>query len=204
MDGMKKLAIALETTVDWLTGAGEDDGRTIISIDEAESNGHSKPDAGVSSNTRYSGSRAGAMAELDARAGAGNGEIGRVFALPGPGIETAHRVKAEWVFPTDFTRHALGAEPATTIVLEVIGDSMRPTLEPVDRVLVDVSAVWRNDDAVWLIDDGSPKVKRLRPVRNANPPRVLILSDNPNVPPEEVESDDLRIIGRVCGRVSRM
>lgn len=205
IDGLMKLAPILGRSVEWLlNGADEEGRRQVISIDEAERNGGAEIQSGVSSVTRYQGSRSGAMAEMDARAGAGNGDVGAVIALSGRGIETAHKVRAEWVFPVDFTRHGLGADPRTTIVLEVIGDSMRPTLEPGDRVLVDTSAEWRGDDAIWLIDDGAPKVKRLRSIRGSAPARVVILSDNTAVPPEEVDLSEIRVVGRVCGRVSRM
>lgn len=203
-DNMQKLARALQTTVGWLMDETPTE-PSIVPIEEAERNGGNKPHlAPVSTARDYRGSSPGAMAELDARAGAGNGDPGRVVSIYGKGIETGHLVRAEWTFPVDYTRHTLGADPRKTIILEVVGDSMRPTLEPGDRVLVDTSMEWRNDDSVWLIDDGAPKVKRIRLVRGSDPVRIQILSDNPAVTPEEVREGDIRIIGRVCGRVSRM
>lgn len=206
---LTKLATALETTTSWLASTGEVEAQrelTIVPIDEAERNGGRSSDAlpAMSSNTPYAAAMPGTLPELDARAGAGNGDPGQTVAIMSKGIETAHKVRSEWHFPVEFTRYSLGADPRRTIVMEVIGDSMRPTLEPGDKVLIDTSTEWRNDDSVWLIDDGTPKVKRLRLVRSSSPARVAILSDNPMIQPEEVLLDDIRIIGRVCGRVSRM
>ncbi len=202
-ESLRKLANALSLPLADLLSAERPE-PTVISIEEAERNGQPSRPVGVSAATPYVGRFPGAIPEVDAKAGAGNGEVGRVIAMFSKGIETAHKVRAEWIMPVEFTRHALGADPRSTIILEVVGDSMRPTLEPGDRVLVDTSVEWRNDDSVWLIDDGTPKVKRLRMVRGSSPARVTILSDNQLIQPEEIDLDEIRVIGRVVGRVSRM
>lgn len=205
-ENMRRLAAALDMSLDDLMGTGRTAPELrIVTIDEAERvTMLEQPTPVINSAMSSLVARPGILPELEARAGAGNGDAGQVVAIVSKGIETAHRVRNEWSVPVEFTRHALGADPRRTIILEVVGDSMRPTLEPGDRVLVDTSTEWRNDDSVWLIDDGTPKVKRLRMVRGSSPPRATILSDNPTIQPEEVDLEDIRIIGRVVGRVSRM
>lgn len=203
-ENLRKLALALDLPVDRLMGGDTTDLR-VVSIEEAERVTVPPPIEGaVNSIGLGRGGRPGILPELEARAGAGNGDVGQVVSILSKGVETAHRVRGEWSIPVEFTRHALGADPRRTIILEVIGDSMRPTLEPGDKVLVDTSTEWCNDDSVWLIDDGTPKVKRLRLVRGSSPPRITIQSDNPLIAPEEVDLEDIRVIGRVVGRVSRM
>lgn len=76
------------------------------------------------------------------------------------------------------------------------GDSMMPTLLDSDMVIVDtVQHELNRTDKIWAISlFGAGGIKRLRTV---GPGRVEIISDNPNVPNQEVNREDLRILGRV-------
>jgi phage repressor protein C with HTH and peptisase S24 domain len=157
----------------------------------------------------YSGRLPGAAPEVDVEGGLGRGRIGQATTVQvGPAGDTyyAHQVMAEWVFPPEFLRHELRATPSRMWVLKVDGDSMGDTLRPGDRVLVDLNHVKPYpNDSIFVIDDGGgPSVKRLHVVRGSDPPMIDIISDNPVVPKDRVLAEDLRIIGRVCGRVSRM
>ncbi|WP_266352951.1 S24 family peptidase [Kaistia algarum] len=149
----------------------------------------------------------GASPELDGKPGAGLGMAGQEFGIESKGIVTGHRVVAEWVFPPDYLRHELGARPGSIVIMEVVGDSMKGTLDPGDRVLVDTGQNAFGEDAVYVFDDGdgTPRVKRLNKVHFSDPRAVAIISDNPAARREErAELDNLRIIGRVVGRVTRM
>ncbi len=75
------------------------------------------------------------------------------------------------------------------------GDSMMPTINDSDLVLLDRSqTVIREQDAIWAFTEGDTgSIKRLR-LRNE---RVTILSDNPSVPADEVHVSEIRIVGRV-------
>lgn len=75
------------------------------------------------------------------------------------------------------------------------GDSMMPTINDYDLVLLDRSQTTiREQDAIWAFTEGDTgSIKRLR-LRND---RVTILSDNPSVPPDEVHVSEIRIVGRV-------
>jgi len=145
--------------------------------------------------------------EVDAKAGAGQGQMAddRTVTVGAGGIVTSHRVVAEWSIPDSFIRHGLGAQPRKTWILEVIGDSMQPTLNPGDRVIYDIGDQVVNPDGIFVIDEGyGPMVKRLHRVRGANPLTFDILSDNPSQPSYQLKATEFRVIGRVCGRVSRM
>lgn len=75
------------------------------------------------------------------------------------------------------------------------GDSMMPTIHSNDMVLIDRSQrTIAERDAIWAFTIGDiGGIKRLRPVGD----RVVILSDNPSVPPDEAMAEEIRIVGRV-------
>ncbi|BBE74339.1 LexA repressor [Pleomorphomonas sp. SM30] len=156
----------------------------------------------------YTPEVSGASPEVDVRGGAGDGAIGNaaIFALPAGGSATGHEVIGEWLFPMPFLRQELKARPGYTVVVEVQGDSMRPTLEPGDRVIVDLSQNRLGPDgAVYLIsdDDGEPQVKRIQKT-DGEPRKVLVTSDNPAVRDRPMRADRVKIIGRVVGRFTRL
>ncbi|MEG3160906.1 S24 family peptidase [Sphingomonas sp. LB2R24] len=82
------------------------------------------------------------------------------------------------------------------------GNSMSPTIEDNDLVLIDRSdRSVRNQDAIWAFTIGDiAMMKRLR-VRGEN---VTILSDNDRVPPDQAHPDEMNIVGRVSHIVRRV
>lgn len=75
------------------------------------------------------------------------------------------------------------------------GDSMQPTLQDGDIVLIDrsIRAV-REQDALWALTVGDiAMIKRLR-MRGE---QVSILSDNDRVPPDEYHHEEVNVVGRV-------
>jgi len=77
-----------------------------------------------------------------------------------------------------------------------IGDSMEPTLRTGDDILVDLNErqLSRTHGVYWIDHLGTHGIKRLRPASRG---KVLIMSDNPNVPDFEADAADIRIEGRV-------
>lgn len=75
------------------------------------------------------------------------------------------------------------------------GDSMMPTIHSNDMVMIDRSQrTIAEPDAIWAYTVGDMGgIKRLRPRGS----RIQILSDNPNVPPDEIAAEEMRIVGRV-------
>lgn len=76
-----------------------------------------------------------------------------------------------------------------------IGDSMYPTLNWGDTILIDTTdrALARQDAIYWVSVYGASGLKRLRTI---GPSRILVISDNPQVADQEVDAEDLRIEGR--------
>lgn len=80
-------------------------------------------------------------------------------------------------------------------VVTGIGDSMYPTLNWGDTILIDTTdrALGRQDAIYWVSVYGAAGIKRLRTI---GPNRILVISDNPSVADQEVSAEDLRIEGR--------
>lgn len=148
---------------------------------------------------------AGARPEIDVRLGAGEGSVGQMLTIGSNGGMTGHRVVAEWVLPEAFMVGVMEANAARTIIMEVVGDSMQPTYQPGDRVMVDLAQTRMVADTVYAISDGfsEPQIKRLQRIPFSNPPRVNIISDNPALDNFEAELERVHIIGRICGVIAR-
>lgn len=205
-DNAAALARILQCNVFWLlTG----DHEHMSSEDVAASLPGKEQREGLvtSSLENYSGKVPGAVPEIDAKAGAGNGNVGEheIVTLRRGESYVGHKVVSEWVFPPAFLRHELRMQPGEIMVLEVVGDSMSPTLESGDRVMVDTTYSKPTPDGIYVIEEGDgPMVKRLQLVRRSDPPEIRIISDNKHHEPYTLRLDEIRIIGRVSGRVTRM
>jgi hypothetical protein len=161
---------------------------------------------GASSFRPYRGRVAGASPEIDAKAGGGPGQVGQlgVLAIGNGETVTSHRVVDEWVLPKNYLRHELHAAPARILVLEVVGDSMATTLLPGDRIFIDSTHTKLTPDGLYVIDEGDgPMVKRIQTIRGSKPPKIKVISDNPNHEAYELRLADVQVIGRVCARITR-
>lgn len=163
--------------------------------------------APFTSADHYRANLPGGTPEIEGSAGAGYGTLGEVdvVALSSGGTISGHRVVDEWVLPKAVHRD-LRTSPKSLVVMAVDGESMRPTLEPEDRIFVDTARTTLTNDGIYLIDDGDgfPRVKRLQKVLFSNPPEVVVISDNKSHAEQTVRLSRLRILGRVCGRLTRM
>lgn len=85
--------------------------------------------------------------------------------------------------------------PSMLMMARGRGDSMQPTLQDDDIVLIDRSITHvREQDAIWALTIGDiAMIKRLR----FRGDRVLILSDNERVPVDEAHFEEVNIVGRV-------
>ena len=99
-------------------------------------------------------------------------------------------------FPRAWLAGLTDAPPSLLVFARGRGDSMMPTLLDGDIVLIDKSQTdFRQQDVLWALTMGdAAMIKRLR-VRPSG--RIAILSDNATVPQDEVDSSDIRIVGRV-------
>jgi phage repressor protein C with HTH and peptisase S24 domain len=99
-------------------------------------------------------------------------------------------------FDLGFVRSISRSPPHRLRLARGLGDSMLPTLQTYDRVMVDTTQNrLQLDDRVYAISrEGAGSIKRLR---RAGPKRILVKSDNPAVDDYEVDEVELIIHGRV-------
>lgn len=91
-------------------------------------------------------------------------------------------------------RYAPFANPKALNIITVTGDSMSPTIEDGDSVIVDTSDTEVRREGLYAIQmNGSLFVKRLQILPNG----LRIISDNPLYPPIDIgEQDSLTVIGK--------
>lgn len=98
-------------------------------------------------------------------------------------------------FPRAWVQAITSSPPALLTWASGRGDSMAPTIHDGDIVLLDRSQRQIfEQDALWAFTIGDlGAIKRLR----VKGDRVVILSDNPSVPPDEEPVSDVNIVARV-------
>jgi hypothetical protein len=118
-----------------------------------------------------------------------------VQASAGPGaFAESERAKARMRFDPSWLR-GLALNPKQLSVIQVTGDSMAPTLEDGDDILVDVGERRLRNGIYVLRLDGVLNVKRLSLVPGK---KVTVSSDNPAYPGwPSLDRRELEVIGRV-------
>lgn len=98
-------------------------------------------------------------------------------------------------FPKAWIENITSTPPSMLTFARGRGDSMQPTVQDGDMVLIDRSQrTVREWDAIWAMTVGEmAMIKRVR-VRGEV---VYILSDNERVPTEEVHHEEVNVVGRV-------
>ncbi len=132
--------------------------------------------------------------EFDVHLSAGGGQL----------VE-AENVKREWPFPIDYLRHVIGINHEDAAIAEVRGDSMAPTLNAGDMVMVNMRDKDPTQPGVFVIFDGDGTViKRLEKVPLSEPVELVLISDNQLHSKYTVPAEQVMIVGRVCWRSHRM
>lgn len=139
--------------------------------------------------------------EYDVRASSGpNG--GLVDVMHG---DDGDIVVGRFGFPARYFREQFGAQPDECALVEVVGDSMVPTLRPGERVLVKLSDINPTPPGIFALWDGNGQViKRVEYIPHSEPPTVLISSDNKAYKPYKRQLGEAYIQGRVVWRGGRM
>jgi len=153
--------------------------------------------------------------EIDVRAGAGGGGIvDMVNVTPNHGITISEElVVAEWEMPDSFVRGTLRMEQGFAKIMEIAGDSgydpANPgapgSVFPGDRVIIDLRDTRPSPPGAFAVFDGiGIVVKLVEPIHGSEPPRLRLMSRNPQYNSYEVTIEEAHIIGRVRGRISVM
>lgn len=103
-----------------------------------------------------------------------------------------------WGFPEDFARVVLGVPSEGLVAMACRGDWMGESIRPHERVFVDTRHTRPSPDGVYAIRGpmGGVEVRRLHSLRT-KPGRIAILGDGKATPEEEVDADEVVVIGRV-------
>ena len=128
------------------------------------------------------------IAYANARPSMGGGSILEEDTKPGRNFH----FRRSWI------KDRLKAAPSSLRIVHVEGDSMRPTLEDGDTVLVDMNQKSPLPPGIFVLHDGMGLVaKRLEHIPNSDPPAVRVISDNGLYSPYERTADEVNIIGRI-------
>lgn len=109
-------------------------------------------------------------------------------------------------FNLNFIRTITKAPTENLVIMTGHGESMEPTLLRSDILMIDTSVkVPVVSDQIWAFHyAGGGMIKRLRRVREGGQDRFLILSDNPAVPSQSAEIDEIHVIGKLAWVGRRM
>lgn len=142
--------------------------------------------------------------EIDVRAGLGGG--GEALLRYDPETEYQQdAVAGNWMMPPEYLRNEVGVPLRAARIISVVGDSMSPTLESGDRVMVNTADKIPSPPGLFAIWDGfGVVVKRLEVVPNSDPTTVRLISDNVRHTTYERTAEEVSIVGRVVWLARRL
>lgn len=205
---MTELSRALQVDADYLYG--EQDmprrGRLYGTFDPDNAAESDSTDAPMTagSETGIRGIPEGASPQLDVTAGMGGGGLTIVSeGVPGKHGMTfaAENISDFWRVPPAMLLAMGGVAARDITFVPVQGDSMVPTLQEGDVVVVDTRHRWPSPAGVYALNDpfGGIIVKRLEITSRPSDDEILVsvISDNSKHPPQVWSASELRIVGRV-------
>lgn len=138
------------------------------------------------------------------RSGAGTANVDELEVSPSAGdgdLAESQAVIRTWTFPRDLVTIATESALDRVKIVRVKGDSMAPTYNALDRIMVDTDDKTPSPGGVFVVWDGlGLVVKRVQLVPHSEPLKVLISSDNAQYKPYERTLDEAYIQGRVIGK----
>ena len=130
-----------------------------------------------------------------------------IDAAAGPGAlnEEFATEKARWYLPEVMVRHEADANPEGLRILRVRGNSMEPEMRAGDRIVVDTARRTPATGEMAVLWDGNGLVvKRIETVREPGPPRLRLISANPDYAPYTCLAQEAHIVGRVLWTIRRV
>ncbi len=102
-----------------------------------------------------------------------------------------------WI-PEDWVRNFTHSAAAHLTIVKPQGDSMYPTINDRDIVMIDRSQrIIDRQEGIWALNYGGlGTIKRVRVLPDG---KYKLMADNPQVPPEVAADGELSVIGRVAG-----
>jgi phage repressor protein C with HTH and peptisase S24 domain len=110
-------------------------------------------------------------------------------ALQSPQIVDYVALKADWL------RRRFNADPKELMLIEAVGDSMSPTIDEGDVVLIDLREPRFRHDGIYALRSGADiAVKR---VQRRPDGKLVVRSDNPAYEPAIVTPESIAVLGYV-------
>lgn len=133
-------------------------------------------------------------------------EVSTYTGMGGGGLMDSEEPIGTWQLPTDWLRSEIrGTHLGDLRIVTLEGDSMEGTLEPGDKVIVDLSRKVPSPPGLFVIWDGLAQVaKRLSYMEGSDPPSVAIISDNDRYSPYNRTLEEINVVGRIMGRWQRL
>lgn len=129
-------------------------------------------------------------------------EIDVRMGMGGAGFMDGDMPMRQLAFPRSWVEQFTTSPPNMLFIAKGFGDSMQPTINDGDIVLIDTAT--NNpimSDQIWAITlYGGGQIKRLRHYQDG----FKIMSDNPNISDEIAMDGELHVIGRVVGIMRRV
>ncbi|WP_435988160.1 XRE family transcriptional regulator [Sulfitobacter sp. SH22] len=101
-------------------------------------------------------------------------------------------------FRQSWIENELDANAKQLRILRVTGDSMMPTLNDGDTILVDMGRKSPYPPGLFVLHDGMGLMaKRIEHIPSSEPPRISVTSDNAKYSPYECLLDEVNIVGRI-------
>jgi len=101
-------------------------------------------------------------------------------------------------FPPSLLRRITAAPANGLRLITISGDSMAPTLEHGDMVMIDTNRTVPSPPGIFILDDGVGLVaKRVDAIPNTRPQMLRLSSDNAAYSNYQRRIDEVRILGRV-------
>jgi phage repressor protein C with HTH and peptisase S24 domain len=102
-----------------------------------------------------------------------------------------------WI-PEDWVRNFTHSAAAHLTIVKPQGDSMYPTINDRDIVMIDRSQrIIDRQEGIWALNYGGlGTIKRVRVLPDG---KYKLMADNPQVPPEVAADGEVSVIGRVAG-----
>lgn len=124
---------------------------------------------------------------------------GDVRASAGSGQLVSNEAVSDFLaFREDWVRFRLRRNPTNLVVIEAIGDSMAPTIENGDIMLMDKSETRIRDSAIYVLASGDEAI--VKRVERKFDGALKVISDNPvyeTVELSATQAPDLRVLGRI-------
>jgi phage repressor protein C with HTH and peptisase S24 domain len=194
----RKVGVSDNAIYKWLAGRGQPSVANLVALARAArvsiewlATGREAAPSGRASRRFANHSDYTFVPRYDVRVASGRGAVIR-----------SEQVVDYLAFKTEWVYRRLNAEPRNLLLIEAVGDSMEPTLEDSDLILVDLGEPRFKQDGIYVLRrDDELVVKRLQRRPDG---KLIIRSDNPAYEPSVATRECLGIIGRVIWASGRL